>query len=40
MYSSGLVFFEPSLVELSLDEVWAVLLDSLENSFLHDIRDV
>ena len=40
MDSSGLVVFEPSLVEFSLDEVRAMLFDFLENGFLHDLRDV
>ena len=34
MYGSGLIFFEAGLVDLRLDQVWRLRLDSLEDSFL------
>ena len=40
MYGGRLVFLEPSLVEFSLDEVWAILFDFFEYGFLHNLRDV
>ena len=37
---SGLPFFETCLVNLRLDQVWRLRLDSLKYGFLHDLRQV
>ena len=40
MDGSGLAFLEASLVDLRLDQVWRLRLDSLKYCFLHYLRQM
>ena len=40
MNGSGLAFFETSLVDLRLNQMWRLRLDSLKYCFLHNLRQM
>ena len=40
MNGSGLAFFEASLVDLRLNQMWRLRLDSLKYCFLHNLRQM
>ena len=40
MNGIGLAFFKPSLVDLRLNQMWRLRLDSLKYCFLHNLRQV
>jgi hypothetical protein len=40
MNGCGLAFFEASLVDLRLDQVWRLRLDSLKYCLLHNLRQM